>query len=68
MFGGGGGTSYWIYGDEGDDEIWGTTDMNEYMWGGSGDDEIHAGPNNDVVFINGNESENSILSNLSLYT
>ena len=46
MFGGGGGTSYWIYGDEGDDEMWGTTGMNEYMWGGSGDDEIHAGPNN----------------------
>ena len=60
MFGGGGGTSYWIYGDEGDDEIWGTTDMNEYMWGGAGDDEIHAGPTNDVVFINGNEGDDII--------
>ena len=40
-----GGLSYWIYGDEGDDEIWGLarTD-NEYIWGGSGDDEIHGGP------------------------
>ena len=38
---GGNGAALYIYGDEGNDVIWGKTKMdNEYIWGGEGDDWI----------------------------
>ena len=49
----GGGTVY-LYGDEGDDILWGTNNAIEYQWGGEGDDEIHGGNDNDFAFLNGN--------------
>ena len=43
----GGGDGFWAYGDEGDDVIWGKSNMNgEYIWGGDDNDEIHAGNTN----------------------
>ena len=58
---GGNGTNLFIYGDEGDDVIWGVQRMEgEYIWGGSGDDEIHAGPGHTASFVNGNEGDDVI--------
>ena len=55
----GAGTVY-LYGDEGDDILWGANGANEYQWGGEGDDEIHGGSSNLIVSLNGNEGDDVI--------
>ena len=63
--GGDGTTSYFVYGDEGNDTIWGKQNMNEYIWGGSGDDEIHGGTTNYIVHINGNDGDDILYPGIS---
>ena len=55
----GAGTVY-LYGDEGDDILWGANAANEYQWGGVGDDEINAGSDNLIVSLNGNQGDDVI--------
>ena len=60
-FNGGGGFAKYLYGDEGDDKMWGSQTMEfEYMWGGEGDDIIYGGIAHDNTFINGNEGDDVI--------
>ena len=62
----GGGTNaitdtIYLYGEEGDDQIWGSNRMDfQYIWGGEGDDIIESGrfPENSV--INGNDGDDII--------
>ena len=46
-----------MYGDEGNDEIWGVYgNLSEYLWGGEGNDYVYGGPSllgNSFIFGNG---------------
>ena len=57
--GSGGGTVF-LYGDEGDDILYGTNTANEYQWGGEGDDVIHGGNMNLIVSLSGNQGNDVI--------
>ena len=58
---GGGGFAKYLYGDDGDDKMWGSVSNEfEYMWGGEGDDVITGGRDTMNTFINGNEGDDVI--------
>ena len=60
-FDSGGGFAKYMYGDEGDDKIWGSSTQEfEYIWGGEGDDTLYGGLNNMNTYINGNEGDDVI--------
>ena len=60
-YNGGGGFAKYLYGDEGDDKVWGSNSMEyEYIWGGSGEDTLYGGYDNDNEYINGNEGDDII--------
>ena len=63
----GAGTVY-LYGDEGDDILWGANAANEYQWGGVGDDEIHSGNDNLIVSLNGNQGDDVIYPGTGIVT
>ena len=49
---GGGGSALYIYGDEGDDDIWGKSIMElEAIWGGDGADLIYGGTEIDNSYL-----------------
>ena len=55
----------YIYGDSGDDEIWGKHLMAaEYLWGGEDDDVIHPGHSADTIIANGNDGEDTIYGSI----
>ena len=51
----------YLYGDEGHDSIWGSTDLNfQYIFGGSGNDEITSGDSPINSIIHGNDGDDII--------
>ena len=58
---GGQGFAKYMYGDEGDDQIWGSNrNDNEYMFGGEGNDVLYGGFLNDNEYITGNDGDDII--------
>ena len=58
---GGGGFAKYLYGDEGDDTIWSSRQLEyEYIWGGPGADTIRGSYENTNSVINGNEGDDII--------
>ena len=59
--GGGNNGKVWLYGDEGDDEIWSKMELDaEYLWGGADDDRIYGGYGATLSILNGNEGNDYI--------
>ena len=55
------GEEKWLYGDEGDDSIWGSNDITkQYIFGGDGDDEIQSGNNINENYIHGGKGDDMI--------
>ena len=51
----------YLYGDEGHDSIWGSTNTAEqYIWGGSGDDFIQSGRFVETSILNGGDGDDII--------
>ena len=60
-FDGGSGLGIYMYGDEGDDEIWSSSgNLGEYLWGGEGNDLIYGAPSNEQSWIFGNQGHDTI--------
>ena len=60
-FNGANGFAKYLYGDEGDDKMWGSRNTEyEYMWGGEGDDVIYGGFGHMNQYLNGNEGDDII--------
>ena len=58
-----------MYGDEGDDELWGSKgNAAEYLWGGADDDLINPGQGADTVYANGNEGDDTIEGSIGVMT
>ena len=56
----------YMYGDSGDDEMWGKYEMDaEYLWGGDDDDTIHPGHTAQSVIANGNDGDDTIYASIA---
>ena len=60
--GGGMNGKLWMYGDEGNDEMWGKNEVDEeYIRGGEGHDDIYGGYGATISILNGNGGDDRII-------